>query len=81
MKLKNDYRTKIWKGRDGRLYRLADRILETSEAIRYAEKPHDLVFPITRLTELTNQARDMQWEWLAEKMNIDRRDWNKYPPI
>lgn len=76
-----DLRTALWRGRNGRLWRLSDRVVETSEAIRYANKPHDLVFPITRLTDLTNQAREMQWEWVAEKMGLQKHDKGRWPNL
>jgi hypothetical protein len=76
-----DPKSKIWKGRMGRLWRLADRMYETSEAIRYAEKPYDLVFPITRMIALVNQAREMQWEWLAEKIGLNKQNYGRWPSL
>jgi hypothetical protein len=66
--MKIDHRITLWRGRNGRLWRLADRLESTAQAVRYANKPYDLVFPITTLTDLTNQVRKMMWEWLAEKL-------------
>lgn len=79
--MKLDHRTALWKGRNGRLWRLADRLQDTAEAVRYAQKPYDLVFPITRLIDLANQVRDMQWEWLAKNMGLDPKDRGHWPRV
>lgn len=76
-----DYRTALWRGRNGRLWRLADLLEETAQAVRYANKPYDLVFPTTRFTELANQIRQMQWEWVAELTGMDKRDRGKFPRL
>lgn len=78
---KSDYRSALYKGRNGRLWRLADRIEATAQAVRYAGKPYDLVFPITTLLELNNQAREIQWEWIAEKVGLDKRDQGRWPHV
>lgn len=79
--MKIDHRTTLWRGRSGRLWRLADLFVDIADAIRYAKKPHDLVYPITRLTDLTNQARDMMWEWLAKILNMDPKDKGRWPRL
>lgn len=71
----------MWRGRTGRLWRLADHLEVVSQAVRYADKPHDLVYPITRITDLTNQVRDIQWLWIAEKMGMDKRDMGRWPKL
>lgn len=79
--MKIDHRTTLWRGRNGRLWRLADRLEHTASSLRYAEKPHDLVFAITTLTELTNQLRDLMWQWLAERIGLDKRDFGRWPKL
>lgn len=71
----------LWRGRNGRLWRLADRIEATAQAVRYANKPHDLVFPITTLTDLTTQVREMLWEWLEKILNGKIRDRGRWPHL
>lgn len=70
-----------WRGREGRLYRLGELIAQTGYSLQDAKKPYDLVFPITRLTDLTIKARDMQWEWVAEKIGLDKRDMGRWPHV
>ena len=72
---------KLYRGRNGRLWRLSEHLEATASAVRYANKPHDLVFPITRLTDLTNQMRDVQAWWLAEKIGLDSRDFGNWPKV
>lgn len=79
--MKIDHRTSLWRGRKGRLWRLADRLEHAASAIRYAHKPHDLVFPITNLSDLTNQIREMMWEWLADMLGHDKRDRARWPKL
>ena len=79
--MKIDHRTHLWRGRNGHLWRLADRLEDTAQAIRYADKPHDLVFPITNLCQLVGQLREMQWEWLAEKLGLDKKARNRWPNL
>lgn len=79
--MKTDYRMAMWKGRNGRLWRLADHFEAVAQELRNANKPHDLVYPTTRFTELTNQIRMMQWEWVAEKIGLDKRDMGQWPKL
>lgn len=71
----------LWRGRNGQLWRLAEHFEAVAQEIRYANKPHDLVYPVTRMTDLTNQVRDMQWRWVAEKMGLDKRDMGRWPKV
>lgn len=79
--MKFDYRSSLWRGRNGRLWRIADRLEETAMAVRYADKPYDLVFPTTYLTDLTNQIKQMQWEWIAEKIGLDKNGQGQWPNL
>lgn len=79
--MKIDHRASLWRGRNGRLWRLADLIEATATGVRYANKPYDLVFPITRLTDLTNEVRLMMWEWLSEMLRHDKRDRARWPRL
>lgn len=79
--MKIDHRSTLWRGRNGRLWRLADRLEHTAATVRYARKPHDLVFPTTTLTDITIQLREMQWEWIAELIGHDKRDRAKWPKL
>lgn len=56
------------RAREYRLYRLGELIAETGYSVQAVKKPYDLVFSTTRLSDLTNQLRDFQWEWVAETM-------------
>jgi hypothetical protein len=76
-----DYRSTLWRGRNGRLWRLADHFEAVAQDIRYAKKPYDLVYPVTRFTELTNQVRQMQWDWLAECIGLNRKNAGRWPNI
>lgn len=76
-----DKRTTLWRGRNGKLWTLSDRLVETAEVIRYANKPHDLVFPISRIIDLVNDAKHMQWEWVAEKLGLSKEDRGKFPRV
>lgn len=71
----------MWRGRDGRLWRIADHLESTAQAVRYADKPADLVFPRTRLCDLLNEIRFMENDWLAEVMGLDKRDRAKWPKL
>ena len=79
--MKIDYRVALWRGRNGRLWRLAEHLEDTAQAVRYARRPYDLVFPITRLTALTNDARELMWEWLAHLLGHDKRDRARWPKL
>lgn len=72
---------KLWRGRNGRLWKLADRLESAAVAVRYANKPYDLVFPITNLIELSIQLREMMWEWVAEQLGLDKRDQGNWPHL
>lgn len=79
--MKIDKRTRLWRGRSGRLWSLADRLESTAQAVRYANKPYDLVFPTTNLTDLITQIREVQWQWVAEKIGLDKRDMGRWPHV
>lgn len=79
--LKTDFRNKMWKGRAGRLWRLGDHIAAVGYELRDANKPDDLVYPITRLTNLVNQLKHAKWEWVAEKIGLDKRDQGNWPHV
>ena len=77
--MKIDKRNALWRGRRGRLWLIADNLEATAQAVRYAEKPSDLVFPTTRTIDLVNQVRKIQWEWVAERIGLNKKTWDKWP--
>lgn len=79
--MKIDRRALLWRGRKGRLWRLAERIEHTASTVRYAEKPSDLVFSITVMSELTHQIRELMWLWLAEILGLDKRAYGHWPNL
>lgn len=76
-----DRRSKLWRGRNGRLWRLAERLEDTAQAIRYAMKPYDLVFPRSNLIDLAIQLRDMQAEWLEALMGLEKHARGQWPHL
>lgn len=72
---------KPYSTRSGRLWRIAEHLEDTAQAVRYANKPYDLVFPITRLTDLVNQTRDLKYWWLADKLGLDKRNFGRWPKL
>lgn len=79
--MKSKQNRKLYSTRGGRLWRLAEHLEDTAQAVRYANKPYDLVFPITRLADLINQTRDLKYRWLAEKLGLDKRDFGRWPKL
>lgn len=79
--MKYKLNTALWRGRGGKLWRLADRLEDTAQAIRYAQKPYDLVFPTTNLIDLADQLKEMKWHWVSERIGLDKRTWARWPKV
>lgn len=67
--------------RIGKLWKMAYFIEATGEEVRNAQKPYDLEFPRWRLINLSIKARVMLYEWLEEKMKLDKRDRGRWPHL
>lgn len=79
--MKIDLRSALWRGREGRLWRLADRIEDTATAVRYSHKPYDLVFPISNLIDLSRQLEVMKLEWLESWLELNPQDRGRWPHL
>lgn len=71
----------LWRGRQGKLWRVADRIEDAASAIRYADKPADLIYGVHLLIDLANLTRDVRSDWLAETLMLDSRDQGRWPKV
>lgn len=79
--MKIDLRSKLWRGREGRLWRLADRIEETAVAVRYSHKPYDLIFPTSNLIDLSRQLDEMKLEWLESWLALNPQERGRWPRL
>ena len=77
----SDFYRGLYRGRRGQLLRIHERICEASEALCYAKKPFDLIYPVTELTELVNQIKQMQMKWIQADQKREFTDRGTYPRI
>lgn len=62
-------------------WRLAERIIDTAEEVRNANKAADLSFPESRLIDLVIQMREHKYEWLEKSMGLNTQDRGRWPRL
>lgn len=72
---------KLWRTRGGRLWKLADHLEATAQEVRYANKPADLLFPISRSIDLSVKIREQMYEWLEKEFGLDAKNRGRWPHL
>lgn len=79
--MKTPLNRRQWRGVAGRLYHLSDQFYAVSDEIRYANKPADLSYPISRLLVLVQKTQYEQKEWLEKLLKLNPEDRGLWPHL
>lgn len=70
-----------WRGVVQKLWLIADEINNISNLVRYADKPSDLVYPITKLLQITRRLDVFRDQWLLKWLKSRGEGLKNWPKL